>query len=133
MLRFRTRKALGIGVTSLATLTLLPLLAPASRIERLTLLVAAVPLALLFGAIAGWTPPATLQAAPVSTAAHTDAHAVATALGGHTHFHTQPDDHDAAPSTTTGSPPLAAQPSQAVLRTELGVSSVEELQHTVPR
>ncbi len=124
MSRFRTRKALGISAVSLATLTLVPLLAPASRTERLTLLVAAVPLALLFGAIAGWTPAATQWAAPVSGSAHPSAHV---ALDGHPLLH----DHAAVAGANPSSPPRAAQPGQTALG--VGVGSVEALQYTLPR
>ncbi|WP_432543388.1 hypothetical protein [Kineococcus sp. SYSU DK002] len=53
-----TRRALGTAVTSFATLTLVPwavdVVVHSSRAPRVGLLLAAVPLALLFGALAGY-------------------------------------------------------------------------------
>ncbi len=125
MSRFHTRKALGISAASLATLTLVPLLAPAGRTERLTLLMAAVPVALLLGAVAGWTPPAPRQAPAASSAAHTVA---STGFGDHapTHLHA----HDHPPSTDPGRPPQDARVITGALKPR---SVVEELQHTLPR
>ncbi|GAB3599780.1 hypothetical protein GCM10027586_02220 [Kineococcus gypseus] len=129
--RFRTRKALGISAASLATMTLVPLLAPAGRTERLTLLVAAVPLALLFGAIAGWTPPATPPppthaAAPVSSAAHPGAR---TALDVDTDTHLHAPERTRVPGVNFGAQPRAVRPGQA----PVGLGTVEEPQHTLLR
>ncbi|WP_432570970.1 hypothetical protein [Kineococcus sp. SYSU DK005] len=55
---FRTRKAITITATSFATLTLIPWAFEATRTQRVLLVAGAVPIAVLFGAIAGWTPPA---------------------------------------------------------------------------
>ncbi|NAZ78432.1 hypothetical protein GTQ99_23930, partial [Kineococcus sp. T13] len=56
--RFTTRRAAGIAATSYATLTVIPWAVgwatDATRTPRVGLLVAAAPLALLFGALAGY-------------------------------------------------------------------------------
>ena len=54
MPRIDTRRALTVGATSLAALTLLPLLADARPTERTILLVAALPAAAVFGYLAGY-------------------------------------------------------------------------------
>ncbi|WP_432564217.1 hypothetical protein [Kineococcus sp. SYSU DK003] len=54
MPRINTRRALAVGATSLAALTLLPLLADARPTERTILLVAALPAAAVFGYLAGY-------------------------------------------------------------------------------
>ena len=52
--RIDARRATTVGLTSLATLTLVPLLAHAKPSERALLLLAAVPAAALFGYLAGY-------------------------------------------------------------------------------
>ena len=52
--RVNARRAITVGLTSFATLTLLPLLAPAKPTERALLLLAAVPAAAIFGYLAGY-------------------------------------------------------------------------------
>ena len=52
--RVNTRRATTVALTSFATLTLIPLLAPAKPSERALLLLAAVPAAALFGYLAGY-------------------------------------------------------------------------------
>ncbi|MBB2903092.1 hypothetical protein FHR75_003934 [Kineococcus radiotolerans] len=52
--RINARRATTVGLTSFATLTLIPLLAPAKPTERALLLLAAVPAAALFGYLAGY-------------------------------------------------------------------------------
>ncbi len=54
MPRINTRRALTVGLTSLASLTLLPLLAEARPAERTILLIAAIPAATMFGYLAGY-------------------------------------------------------------------------------
>ena len=53
-MRINARRATTVGLTSFATLTLVPLLAPAKASERALLLLAAVPAAALFGYLAGY-------------------------------------------------------------------------------
>jgi hypothetical protein len=52
--RLNARRATVVGLTSFATLALVPLLAPAKPSERALLLLAAVPAAALFGYLAGY-------------------------------------------------------------------------------
>ena len=52
--RVNMRRATTVGLTALATLTLIPLLTPAKPTERALLLLAAVPAAVLFGYLAGY-------------------------------------------------------------------------------
>lgn len=54
MTRIDTRRAVTVGLGSLAALTLLPLLADARPGERAVLLIAAVPAAALLGYLAGY-------------------------------------------------------------------------------
>ena len=54
----RTRTAITTAAASFATLTLIPWAFEASRTQRALLVAGALPLAVLFGAIAGWAPPA---------------------------------------------------------------------------
>ncbi|WP_432563012.1 hypothetical protein [Kineococcus sp. SYSU DK003] len=79
MPRINTRRALTVGLTSLASLTLLPLLAEARPTERTILLIAAIPAATLFGYLAGYAAaptggdltghqaPATARSQPLAT------------------------------------------------------------------
>ncbi|WP_432571311.1 hypothetical protein [Kineococcus sp. SYSU DK005] len=53
----RTHTALTTAAVSFATLTLIPWAFEASRTQRALLVAGALPLAVLFGAIASWTPP----------------------------------------------------------------------------
>ncbi|WP_432563694.1 hypothetical protein [Kineococcus sp. SYSU DK003] len=71
MPRIDRRRALVVGVASLASLTLLPLLAEARPTERTILLLAAVPVAAAFGYLAGYAaaPIEDFSGTPTPTAA----------------------------------------------------------------
>ncbi|ABS03719.1 hypothetical protein [Kineococcus radiotolerans] len=67
-MHINTRRATTVGLTSFATLTLIPLLAPAKASERALLLLAAVPAAALFGYLAGYA-----TSSATGSATHLDA------------------------------------------------------------
>ena len=109
---FRTRTAITTAAASFATLTLIPWAVEASRTQRVLLLAGAVPIAVLFGAIAGWAPPAPPASASSVVTAGTSAASAASAASAVAVASARPAPSTGAPVAGLG-PARSAPPAPA--------------------
>ncbi|GAB3264141.1 hypothetical protein GCM10027586_20210 [Kineococcus gypseus] len=122
MSSIHTRKALSVAAASFASMTLIPLAVEASRTQRVLLVAGALPLAVLFGALAAWTPPcpaqptsATLGAAATSPVART----ASTVSGPATRLQTTPASAPPDGRRASAPPPTTQMVSWAQLPAEV--------------